>query len=125
MWWRKAGCGTLDCPIPMEAPMFRFASPLTLKLARGELLAWKQGAAKVRVVSGWVWITCRDDNVDHFIFAGQTFDLRAGCAMLIGAEEDAHLRFETCNRLNGLRLPSLWPRLQSWGEQNKISLRLQ
>jgi DUF2917 family protein len=105
--------------------MFRFASPLTLRLARGELLAWKQGAARMRVVSGWVWITARHDADDHFVFAGQTFELRPGVAMLIGAEEDAHLRFEICNRLNGLSLPRLWPRLQWWGEQNKISLRLQ
>src|SRR5262245_46898817 len=125
MWWKKRPCGTLCCPIPLEAPMFRFASPLTLRLARGELLAWKQGAARVRVMSGWVWITCRDDHADHFIFTGQSFELRPGCAMLIGAEEDAHLHFESCHRLNGVRLARLWPRLQWWGEQNKISLRLQ
>lgn len=101
--------------------MFRFASPLTLRLARGELLAWRQGAARVRVVSGWVWITARHDGADHFVFAGQSFDLRPGVAMLIGAEDDAHLRFEANHRLTGLRLPRLWPRGAAWG--NRISLR--
>ena len=102
--------------------MFRFASPLTLRLARGELLAWRQGAARVRVVSGWVWITARNDDADHFVFAGQSFELRPGVAMLIGAEDDAHLRFEAEGRLTGLRFPRLWLHGAAWG--NRILLRM-
>jgi hypothetical protein len=107
--------------------MFRFASPLTLRLARDELLVWKQGAVQVRVVSGGIWITQRSDLDDHFLFAGQVLDLRPGAGALIGAEQDSHLRFETRARPLGLLrwMGLLTRRLQWWGEQNKISLHLQ
>jgi len=106
--------------------MFRFASPLTLRLTCGELLAWKQGAARVRVMAGGVWITQANDFEDHFLCTGQSFDLRPGSSVLIGAEQDASLRFESRSAWAGWRWPALLTRrLQWWGEQNKISLHLQ
>jgi len=75
--------------------MLRFSSPVTLKLARGELLAWQQGAVRLRVVSGLAWVTQRHVLDDHFLQPGQTLWLRRGAAALIGAEQDSLLRFET------------------------------
>jgi Protein of unknown function (DUF2917) len=75
--------------------MLRFASPLTLNLARGELLRWTQGRVQLRVVSGSAWVTRPNDLDDHFLQAGQTLELRDG---FIGAESDLCLRMESPRR---------------------------
>jgi hypothetical protein len=74
--------------------MLRFSPPLTLKLGHGELLAWNQGDVSLRVIAGAAWITQQDDLVDHFLAAGQCFELRRGTRVLIGAEQDVWLRLE-------------------------------
>ena len=71
--------------------MLRFASPVTLNLARGELLRWHQGRVQLRVVSGTAWVTRPNDLDDHFLRPGQTIDL---CDGLIGAESDLCLCIE-------------------------------
>jgi hypothetical protein len=112
MWWTEAKTGTLDSQTqtPSEATMVRFATPVTLKLSQGEVIAWEQAATRVRVVSGQVWITQRNDLVDHFLHHGQCFELRRGHGMLIGAEQDVWLRFERDASLRGW-LSALWRRL--------------
>jgi hypothetical protein len=71
--------------------MLRFASPVTLRLSRGELLNWHQGPVKLRVVSGTAWVTRPNDPDDHFLKSGQTLDLGEG---IIGAESDLCLYIE-------------------------------
>jgi hypothetical protein len=93
--------------------MFRFSSPVTLRLGRGELMTWKQGLARVRVVSGCAWVTQRGDPEDHFLHAGQSFELRHNASALIGAEQDVSLRFETPAHwsrtlLRRLRFSAVW-----------------
>lgn len=75
--------------------MVRFTPPVTLQLSQGEVIAWEQAAMRMRVVSGRVWITQRNDLVDHFLHNGQCFELRRGHGLLIGAEQDVCLRFES------------------------------
>lgn len=109
MWWAWAETGTLvsQKPTPTEAAMVRFTPPVTLKLSRGEVIAWEQAATRVRVVSGRVWITQRNDLIDHFLHHGQCFELRRSHGTLIGAEQDVWLRFERDPSLRG-SLSSLW-----------------
>ncbi len=90
--------------------MVRFTPPVTLKLSQGEVIAWEQTATRVRVVSGQVWITQRNDLVDHFLHHGQCFELRRGHGMLLGAEQDVWLRFERDPSWR-VSLSSLWRRL--------------
>ena len=90
--------------------MVRFTPPVTLKLSRGEVLAWEQATTRVRVVSGQVWITQRNDLIDHFLHHGQCFELRRGHGLLIGAEQDVWLRFERDPSWRG-SLSGLWRRL--------------
>ncbi len=90
--------------------MVRFTPPVTLKLSQGEVIAWEQAATRVRVVSGRVWITQRNDLVDHFLHHGQCLELRRGHGMLIGAEHDVWLRFERDPSWR-VSLSSLWRRL--------------
>jgi hypothetical protein len=78
----------------METAMIRFTPPVTLKLSRGDVLAWHQATAQVRVVAGSAWITQRNDLVDHFLHHGQCFELRRGHGAVIEAEQDVWLRFE-------------------------------
>lgn len=91
--------------------MVRFTPPVTLRLCQGEVLAWNQAPARVRVVAGRVWITQRNDPMDHFLHHGQCFELRREQLALIGAEQDVWLRFE---RDAGWRpsLSALWRRLR-------------
>jgi Protein of unknown function (DUF2917) len=112
MWWRRAETGTLNAQkhTATEAAMVRFTPPVTLKLSQGEVIAWEQAATRVRVVSGRVWITQRNDLVDHFLHHGQCFELRRGHGMLIGAEQDVWLRFERDPSWRG-SLWNLWRRL--------------
>jgi len=111
-WWAWAETGTLNAQkhTASEAAMVRFTPPVTLKLSRGEVLAWEQATTRVRVVSGQVWITQRNDLIDHFLHHGQCFELRRGHGMLIGAEQDVWLRFERDPSWRG-SLSSLWRRL--------------
>ena len=91
--------------------MVRFATPITLRLGRGDVLAWDQATARVRVMSGSAWITRRGDLVDHFLHHGQSFELRRGHGVLIGAEQELWLRFEgeADWRIRG---SALWARLR-------------
>ena len=66
--------------------------------------------SRVRVVSGRVWITQRNDLVDHFLHHGQCFELRRGHGLLIGAEQDVWLRFESDASLRSW-LSGVWRRL--------------
>ncbi len=90
--------------------MVRFTPPVTLKLSQGEVIAWEQATTRVRVVSGRVWITQRNDLIDHFLHHGQCFELRRSQGTLIGAEQDVWLRFERDPCLRGW-LSTLWRRL--------------
>jgi hypothetical protein len=74
--------------------MVRFTPPVTLKLARGEVIAWNQAATRVRVVMGRVWITQQNDPVDHFLHHGDCFELKREQRVLIEAEQEVWLRFE-------------------------------
>jgi hypothetical protein len=96
MWRLEAPAGTLKPQEQMlsETDMVRFTPPTTLKLSSGEVLAWNQGATRLRVVSGQVWITRRNDLVDHFLHHGQCFELRRSHGTLIQAEQEVWLRFE-------------------------------
>ena len=86
--------------------MIRFTPPVTLKLSRGDVLAWHQATAQVRVIAGSAWITQRNDLVDHFLHHGQCFELRRGNGAIIEAEQDVWLRFE--------RPPSLLRPVRRW-----------
>lgn len=96
MWsvWPETGTLNPQKQTPTEPAMVRFTPPVTLKLSRGEVIAWDQAATRVRVVSGQVWITQRNDLIDHFLHHGQCFELRRSHGTLIGAEQDVWLRFE-------------------------------
>lgn len=72
----------------------RFNPPVTLRLIEGEVLAWHQGAARVRVMAGRVWITRQGDLADHFLGLGQSFELRREHGTVIGIEQEAWLRFD-------------------------------
>ena len=94
--------------------MVRFAPPVTLKLGRGEVLAWHQASARVHVVDGCAWVTQRNDLVDHFLHHGQCFELRRGHCLLISAEQDTWLRFERPSFLGPWHslFAALWGRLR-------------
>ena len=49
--------------------MVRLSPPITLKLSRGELLAWDQSRMGLCVVAGTAWITQHGDPDDHFLRA--------------------------------------------------------
>lgn len=91
--------------------MVHFTPPVTLKLNRGEVLAWHQAAARLRVVSGQVWITRHDDLIDHFLHHGQCFELRRSHGTLIQAEQEVCLRFERDASVWRSWLSGLWRRL--------------
>jgi hypothetical protein len=113
MWSPECETGTLTAQqhTPSEAAMVRFTPPVTLKLSQGEVIAWNQATTRVRVVSGRVWITQRNDLIDHFVHHGQCFELRRGHGMLIEAEQDVWLRFERDAPLLRGWLRSAWRRL--------------
>ena len=90
--------------------MVRFTPPVTLRLSQGEVINWEQATTRVRVVSGQVWITQRNDLIDHFLHHGQCFELRRSQGTLISAEQDVWLRFERDPSLRGW-LSGLWRRL--------------
>ena len=76
--------------------MLRFTSPVTVRLERGCLLSWRrQPDVRLRVLVGSAWVTQANDLEDHFLQPGQTIALRAGAGVLIGAEQDVSLCFET------------------------------
>ena len=81
--------------------MLRFSAPVTLRLERGQLIAWpRQSGVRLRVVQGTAWVTQADDAEDHFLQPGQLLDLRTGSRALISAEQDAALHFESGGGLN-------------------------
>jgi hypothetical protein len=91
--------------------MLRFSSPVTLRLERGRLLAWpRQAGVRLRVLAGTAWVTQANDLEDHFLQPGQTLMLRAGSRAIIGAEQDASVRFEADG---GFSLGALWQRLRA------------
>lgn len=75
--------------------MVRFTPPVTLRLQAGEVLAWHQAPARMRVVGGGrVWVTQHDDLEDHFLYHGECFELRRERRTLIQADHEVWLRFE-------------------------------
>jgi hypothetical protein len=75
--------------------MFVLSSPVTLQLARGELIAWpRQSAVTVKVIAGCVWITRRHDPEDHMLMPGQSLHLARGAVAVLEGECDATLRVE-------------------------------
>lgn len=75
--------------------MVRFTPPVTLRLQGGDVMAWQQAPARVRVVGGGrVWITQQHDPADHFLFHGECFELRRERHTVIEAEQEVWLRFE-------------------------------
>jgi hypothetical protein len=53
----------------------------------GETVSWQPRAAlQVRVVAGRAWITWQGEPDDHFLDAGASMLLPAGCRALVGAE---------------------------------------
>lgn len=93
--------------------MVRFATPITLRLNHGDMLACDQTTARVRVMSGSAWITQRGDLVDHFLRQGQSFELRRGHGVVIGAEQELWLRFESEAGWHSGWLTS-WQRMRGW-----------
>ena len=75
--------------------MFRFSSPVTLRLEAGDLLNWRRGLkATLRVRSGLIHLTQEGDAEDYFLKAGQTMDLRSSGWLVISAEEPVLLSLE-------------------------------
>jgi hypothetical protein len=74
--------------------MVHFTPPVTLRLQAGDVLAWRQAPARVRVVMGRVWVTQQNDHADHFLHHGDSFELRREQRVLIEAEQEVWLRFE-------------------------------
>ena len=75
--------------------MVRFTPPVTLRLQAGEVLAWQQAPARMRVVGGGrVWITQQNDLDDHFLYHGECFELHREKRVLIEAEHEVWMRFE-------------------------------
>ncbi len=75
--------------------MVRFTPPVTLRLHAGEVLAWRQAPARVRVVGGGrVWITQHGDLEDHFLYHGECFELNRERHVLLQADHEVWLRFE-------------------------------
>ncbi|MBL0729281.1 DUF2917 domain-containing protein [Piscinibacter sp. HJYY11] len=75
--------------------MVRFTPPVTLRLQAGEVLAWQQAPARMRVVGGGrVWVTQQDDLGDHFLHHGECFELQRERRVVIEAEHEVLLRFE-------------------------------
>jgi hypothetical protein len=92
--------------------MVRFTPPVTLRLQAGEVLAWQQAPARMRVVMGGrVWVTHRDDLADHFLHHGDSLELHRERCTVIEADQEVWLRFERDtswhHRLGGLLRRSL------------------
>ncbi len=76
--------------------MFVLSSPVTLQLARGELIAWpRRSAVTVKVIAGTVWITRCNDLDDHLLHAGMSMPLARGSRAVIEGECAAVVRFES------------------------------
>jgi hypothetical protein len=75
-----------------------------LQLARGELVAWEQPQAmRLRVLAGLVWVTRERDLGDHFLHAGDNFELYARSRTVIQAEREARLIVEPAAHDHGDR----------------------
>jgi hypothetical protein len=109
MWWTGRRTGTLSSRrhALKEPTMIRFTTPLTLRLAAGEQLAWNQAPVRARVIEGCAWFTRRGDLHDHFLRPGQWVLLRAGDAPLLGAEQEVWLRLEAAPAWRGQLLQAL------------------
>jgi hypothetical protein len=69
--------------------------PRPLRLRAGELIAWNgPQPARLRVVTGMVWVTCANDGDDHFMTPGTSLALPPGARALIGAEQDVTISLE-------------------------------
>ena len=81
--------------------MFRFSSPVTLRLERGDTLAFRRGLrARITVRAGVVHLTRQGDAQDHFLQPGQAMDLRGSVWIVVEAAQPALLSFEA---------PARWP----------------
>jgi len=87
--------------------MIRFSTPLTVRLAAGEQLAWNQAPVRARVVEGCAWFTRRGDLHDHFLRPGQWVLLQAHEVPLLGAEREVWLRLEAAPAWRGQLLQGL------------------
>jgi len=66
-----------------------------LQLSCGQLVAWeKPHAMRLRVLAGLVWVTRERDLGDHFLHAGDCFELHPRGRTLIQAERAARLIVE-------------------------------
>lgn len=91
--------------------MFRFDTPPSLRLSRGELMTWQQAhSVRLRVQSGLLWVTRENDLDDHFLRPGDSLLLPRGVTTLIGAEDEAGLCFEQVRT----RSPGVSSRLWLW-----------
>ena len=88
--------------------MFRFETPPTLRLSRGELISWRQThGVHLMVQSGLLWVTRENDLDDHILRSGDSLLLPRGIHALIGAEDEASLRFEPVDARPRV-LPNRW-----------------
>jgi len=62
-----------------------------------------QGAMRLRVLTGRLWITHAGDSSDHFVSAGETYEVAAGSKSFIEAAEDTRAELASpVGRLRGL-----------------------
>jgi hypothetical protein len=102
--------------------MFRFNPPLTLRLLRGELLTLPpQRGARLRVLSGTVWVTQTNDFADHFLHSGQGMVLQPGALVLVGAELDATFSIHAGNGVGQSILGRLRQALQRRSQMVNIA----
>ena len=79
--------------------MFRFDTLPDVRLAAGDLIAWRQPrGVRLRVLTGRLWVTRAGDLDDHFLHPSDVLALPPGMAAWIGGESSACLRFEVCDR---------------------------
>lgn len=84
--------------------MFRLSPPVTLQLARGELIAWPRASAvEVKVITGCVWITRHNDFDDHLLRPGQSLRIGRGALALIEGECESTLRVQAAPGWQPLR----------------------
>lgn len=92
--------------------MFRFSSPVTLRLEHGEALAFRRGLqAWIAVRAGVVHLTCAGDAEDHFLRPGEAFDLRGSRWVVIEParrDQPVLVAFEKPGRLGPGALRGPW-----------------
>ena len=62
-----------------------------------------QGGLRLRVLTGRLWITHAGDSTDHFVSAGEVYEVAPGSRSFVEAEEDTRAELVSpVSRLRGL-----------------------